>query len=222
MAVHRRTRVATTKARFDFAESVLDLARLRRMWAIISSDFGVGGLRVPYTIDCTPAPVTITVRHKLNWQALLGVAWVAVVFYPIFGVDWRHVRVQDHRLDIIVVAVATFAFFLSLIRRERIEIYPDRMVWRRTYFGITNSTEAPLEDVIGAEWSEGNERGEGDKEPDHVVFYLPGGSVKSCRGFTFEDFDRMREDIRLMYPDLIKRWGRARVRSKDFTLLNLT
>ena len=41
-------------------------------------------------------------------------------------------------------------------------------------------------------------------------------------GLTFDEFVRMREEIRSMYPALVKRWGQSSVRSKDFTLLNLT
>lgn len=48
------------------------------------------------------------------------------------------------------------------------------------------------------------------------------GSVKACYGFTFDDFDKMRQDIGRMYPELMKRWGRSTVRSKDLTLLNLS
>jgi hypothetical protein len=59
------------------------------------------------------------------------------------------------------------AVLLSLIRRERIEIYPDRMVWNKTYFGITRSNAAPLADVLGADWSEGEQKGR-SKTPDHV------------------------------------------------------
>ena len=46
-----------------------------------------------------------------------------------------------------------------------------------------------------------------------------GGS--ECYGFTFEEFDSMREYIRTMYPDLIRRRRRASIRSKEFTPLNL-
>jgi hypothetical protein len=111
---------------------------------------------------------------------------------------------------------------MSFIRRERVEIYSEQMVWRKTYFGITRSKAAPLADVLGAEWSEGEERHRRGKGPDYVEFFLPSGSVKACYGFTFDDFDRMREDIRTMFPQLIDRWGHGTVRSKEFTLLNLS
>jgi hypothetical protein len=179
-------------------------------------------LRFPYTIECTPAPLTLTIRPKPDWHAVIGLAWLAYFLYQVFGVDWQRVRVQDHLFDLVVLGVFTVATVLSFIRRERIEIYPDRMVWRRTYFGVTRSKEARLEDVFGAEWSEAQDRGEGGRVPEHVEFYVPGATVKACYGFSFEDYDRMREDIRGMYPDLIKRWGRARIQSKDFTLLNLS
>lgn len=111
---------------------------------------------------------------------------------------------------------------MAFIRRERIEIYSDQMVWRKTYFGITRSNAAPLDDILGAEWNEGEQRGRQGKGPDYVEFYLPDRSVKACFGFTFDDFDRMCEDIRTMYPQLINRWGKSTVRSKTLTLLNLS
>jgi hypothetical protein len=141
-------------------------------------------------------------------------AWTCFVAYKLF---------VDHRADVVDVAFSagiSLLVLLSLIRRERIEIYSDQMVWRNTYFGITRSTSAPLADILGAEWSEG-EPTRGGKRPDYVEFFLPTGSVKSCYGLTFEEFDQMREDIRTMYPELIHRWGRSSVRSKDLTLLNL-
>jgi hypothetical protein len=60
------------------------------------------------------------------------------------------------------------------------------------------------------------------KTPDHVEFYLPAEVVKACYGFTFDEFEKMRQEIGSMYPELTKRWGRATVRSKDLTLLNLS
>ena len=113
------------------------------------------------------------------------------------------------------------AILLALIRRERIEIYPDRMVWSKTYFGVTRSKTAPLADVLGAEWNEGEQQRR-FKTPDHVEFYLSTGSVKACYRFTFDEFDKMRQDIGSMYPELIKTCGRAAVHSKNLTLLNLS
>ncbi len=133
---------------------------------------------------------------------------------------WRNVR-SANVTDVVIFGGVSFVVLLSLIRRERIEIYPDQMVWRKTYFGITQSRNAPLAEVLGAEWSEGERHHRGGKAPDHVEFYLATGSVKACFGFTFEDFGRMREDIQKMYPALVSRWGRSTVRSKNFTLLNL-
>lgn len=88
------------------------------------------------------------------------------------------------------------------------------------WFGIPRVRTVPLAEVLGAEWTEG-QRHEESKGPDFVEFFLPSGSVRACYGFTFEEFDSMREHIRTMYPDLVKRWAASSVRSKDFTLLNL-
>lgn len=165
--------------------------------------------------------MTITIHPKLGWQVLPGVIWIAFVVFRIFAGDWRRLISGDVMINTIFFALLSVAALLSLIRRERVEIYPDQMVWRKTYFGFTRSRSAPLADVLGAEWNEGQQQRDG-KAPDYVEFYLPAGTVKACYGFTFDEFDRMREDIRTMYPDLIKRWGRATVRSKDLTLLNLS
>jgi hypothetical protein len=43
------------------------------------------------------------------------------------------------------------------------------MVWNKTYFGITRSNAAPLADILGADWSEGDHEGR-SKTPDHVEF----------------------------------------------------
>jgi hypothetical protein len=150
---------------------------------------------------------------------LLTIAWFCFIGYQAFLV---HRRDLPDALDIVIFTVISFGVLLSLIRRERIEIYSDQMVWRKTYFGITRSNAAPLADVLGAEWNEGEERGRGGKGPDYVEFYLANGSVKACYGFKFNEFDRMRQDISTMYPELVKRWGRSTVRSKNLTLLNLS
>lgn len=176
---------------------------------------------MPYTVSCDPAPLTFTIRPKFDWQYVLSLGWVGFVGYQVFFVGWHKV-LTDNAFDLFAFGLVSFGLLLSFIRRERIEIYPDEIVWRKTYFGFTRSNSAALADVHGAEWCEGEQRGRQGKGPDYVEFYLLTGSVKACFGFTFEDFDRMREDIRSMYPDVIKRWGRATVRSKDFTLLNLS
>lgn len=176
---------------------------------------------MPFKVSCTPAPVTITIQPKYEWQILVTIAWIAYAGYQTVYVGWRRVLEHD-LLDLILLLLITSGILLSFIRRERLEIYPDQMVWRRTYFGFSRSETARIEDVLGAEWSEGEQRGRHGKGPDYVEFYLTNGSVKACFGFTFDDFDRMRGDIGTMYPSLIKRWGNARVRSKSFTLLNLS
>ena len=175
---------------------------------------------MPYTFSCAPAPLTFTIRPRFDWQFLLSIAWVGFIGYEVFSGGWR-IHSSDV-FDIAIFAFVSVAILLSLIRRERIEIYPDRMVWSKTYFGITRSKAAPLSDVLGAEWNEGDQEGRQSKAPDHVEFYLSTGSVKACYGFTFEEFEKMRQDIGSMYPALIKRWGRATVRSKNLTLLNLS
>jgi len=154
-------------------------------------------------------------------MSVLSIAWICFIAYRAGFVGVHNAWSKDP-LDIIVLALISFFALLSFIRRERIEIYPDQMVWRKTYFGLTRSKAAPLSDVLGAEWNEGSEQGERRKGPDYVEFFLPKGSVKACYGFTFDDFDRMRNDIRPMYPDVIKRWGQTTIRSKDLTLLNLS
>lgn len=176
---------------------------------------------MPYRVGCTPAPLTFTIRPRFEWRFLLGVGWICFVGYQVFTAGWSGIRSADV-FEIVIFFAVSAALLLALIRRERIDIYPDRMVWSKTYFGITRSKVAPLADVLGAEWNEGEQRGRQGKGPDYVEFYLSTGSVKACYGFTFDDFDKMRQDIGRMYPELMKRWGRSTVRSKDLTLLNLS
>jgi len=171
-------------------------------------------------LSCSPAPLTFTIRPRFDWMSVLSIAWVGFIAYQTFF-GGHKTRSYDP-FDIVVFALISFFALLSFIRRERIEIYPDRMVWRKTYFGLTRSKSAPLSDVLGAEWNEGSDQGERRKGPDYLEFFLPGGSVKACYGFTFDDFDKMRNDIRPMYPDVIKRWGQSTIRSKTLTLLNLS
>src|SRR5512146_137834 len=153
---------------------------------------------VPYTVGCTPAPLTFTIRPKMQWQALLALAWLAFVGYQLYTHDLRRIAEPESIFDTVVFALVSLGAVLTLIRRERIEVYSEQMVWRKTYFGFTRSTSAPLNDVMGAEWNEGQDR-RGGKAPDYVNFYLADGrTVTGCIGFTFEDFDRFREDIRSM------------------------
>jgi hypothetical protein len=151
---------------------------------------------------------------------LLSAAWVCFVGHQVLHGHSRETR-SDYIFDIIIFGLVSFGILLSFIRRERIEIYPDQMIWSKTYFAVNRSKAAPLSDILAVEWSEGDQRGEG-KGPDYVEFYLSTGSVKACFGFGFDDLERMREDIRSMYPDLVKRWGTSSVHSKDFTLLTLS
>jgi hypothetical protein len=174
-----------------------------------------------YTVGCSPAPLTFTIRPRLSWQLLLSAGWACIIAYNIY-VTYLRKAWSDLVFDFAILALVSFGILLSFIRRERIEIYPDHIVWNNTYFGFTRSKSAPLADILAIEWNEGDERGRQGKGPDYVEFYLPTGSVKACFGFTFEDFDKMREDVRTMFPDLVKRWGASTVRSKDLTLLNLT
>ena len=178
---------------------------------------------MPYTVSCNPAPLTFTIRPgftwRFTWQSVLALAWACYIAGEVVG--WRDTRSFSLR-DWVIIAVISSFLLLSFIRRERIEIYPDRMIWRATYFGFTRSKSAPLSDVLGAQWYEGDQEGRRGENPDYVEFYLPKGSVKACFGFTFEDFDRMRNDIRPMYPDLIRRWCNSTTGSKTLTLLNLS
>jgi hypothetical protein len=176
---------------------------------------------VPYSVGCDPAPLTITVRPRLDWQLVVSAAWICFIGYELYAVDW-HKAGSDFLFDIVFLGLVSFGILVSFIRRERIEIYPDRMIWRKTYFGFTKSRSAPIAEILAIEWNEGEERGRQGKGPDYVEFYLTTASVKACFGFSFEDFEKMREDIRSMYPVLVKRWGTSTVRSKNFTLLNLT
>ena len=134
---------------------------------------------------------------------------------------WRTFAWERFYQELLLLVFAVIAV-LGFIRRERVEVYPDHMVWRKTYFGISRTKVAPIADVNAVEWCEGADSGQGNKLPDYVAFYLSSETVKACFGFTFEDFERMREDIRGLFPDLVKRWGTARVRSNGFTLLNLS
>ncbi len=177
---------------------------------------------MPYTVACTPAPLTFTIRPKLQWQSLLTVAWFTFIGYEVYLHDWHRLAAPDRMLDTVLYTLVSLGALLSLIRRERVEIYSEQMIWRKTYFGFTRSNAVPLTEVMGAEWNEGGER-RGGKAPDYVKFYLADGrSIKACFGFTFEDFDRFREDIRTMFPALLKRWGHATVTSNNLTLLNLS
>src|SRR5439155_7735951 len=97
-------------------------------------------------------------------------AWVCFIGYEMIFVGWRALRSADV-FDVVIFVFVSVAVLLSLIRRERIEIYPDRMVWSKTYFGFTRSNVAPLADILGADWSEGDERGRQGKGPDYVEFY---------------------------------------------------
>jgi hypothetical protein len=173
---------------------------------------------MPYTVGCTPAPLTFTIRPRFGWQSFLGIAWIFFVGYAVVLGQFR----TPDLFDYILFSLISFSILLAFIRRERVEIYPDQMVWRKTYIGFTRSKAAPLTDVLGAEWNEGEQHGRQGKGPDYVEFYLSNGSVKACYGFTFDEFDRMRNDIRSAYPDLVKRWGRSTPRSKTLTLLNLS
>lgn len=175
---------------------------------------------MPYTVSCTPAPLTFTIRPRFDWQFLVGIAWGCFLAYQMLSVGWRYLR-SANVSDIAIAVVTSVVVLVSLIRRERIEIYPDHMVWRKNYFGITRLKAAPLAEILGADWTEGEQRGRRGKAPDYVEFYLTSGSVKACFGFNFEDFDRMREDIRRMYPGFVNGWARSSVRSKSLTLLNL-
>ncbi len=178
---------------------------------------------MPYTLGCSPAPLTFTIRPKLQWQVLLALVWLTFVGYQIFANDWRRLGIPDRLFETAIYALISLGALLSFIRRERVEVYPDQMVWSRTYFGYNRSNAVPLNDVLGAQWNEGEQKGRQGKGPDYVEFFLASGaSVKACYGFTFDDFDRFREDIRSMYPDVIKRWGQATTRSRDLTLLNLS
>ncbi len=176
---------------------------------------------MPYAVNYSPAPLTLNIRPRLNWRLFLTVAWLGFIAYQTLLVNRRKVG-SYNVFDIVILIGISTVILLSFLRRERIEIYPDQMVWRTTYFGVTRSKAAPLADVLGAEWNEGEQPGRYGKGQDYVEFYFRAGSIKACYGFTFDEFDKMREDIRAMYPDLIKRWGHSPARSKDLTLLNLS
>lgn len=176
---------------------------------------------MPYTVSCSPAPVTFTIKMRIGWQWLGSVAYVCGFAFWLWRGYWRDFAWERSYQELLLLIFAVIAV-LGFIRRERVEVYPDRIVWRKTYFGISRSKAVPISDVNAVEWCEGDDTGHGNKTPDYVAFYLPSETVKACYGFTFEDFERMREDIRGLFPDLVKRWGNASVRSKEFTLLNLS
>lgn len=178
---------------------------------------------MPYTVGYAPAPLTFAIRPKIDWRTLLVLLWFCYTGYHALEI-FRTARRIDHPPDIlglVIFAAATVVAVLSLLRRERIEFYADRVVWRRTYLGVSGSRQAPLAEVVAAQWSEGDDRGRRGKGPDYVEFFLSTGSVQACFGLSFEEWERMREDIRQMYPNLVKRWGAASIHSKDLTLLNL-
>jgi hypothetical protein len=163
--------------------------------------------------------LTFTIRPGFGWRYVVGIAWSCFVGYQIV---LNYQRASHNKLAAVMIALISLSVLLSFIRRERIEIYPDRMVWRATYFGFTHTETAPLSDVLGAEWYEGEREDRRDYGQDYVEFFLPDGSVKACYGLTFDEFDQMRNDIRPMYPDVIRRWGQSTTRSKTLTLLNLS
>jgi hypothetical protein len=173
---------------------------------------------MPFTVEFAPAPLNFVVRTGFNWKMLIGIPWECLITFQLWADFRKHPKHLN--FDIVILGSATAVAILAFIRRENIQVYQDRMVWRRTYFGFTFEKSAQIADVLGAEWTEGHQNREG-KRPDYVEFFLPSRSIKAAYGLTFEEFDNMREHIRQMYPDLVKRWGNSSVRSKDFTLLNL-
>jgi hypothetical protein len=176
---------------------------------------------MPYTLGCSPAPLTFTIRPRFGWQSAVSIAWFGFVVYAVISGGRSKIHSND-LFEIVLYALISFSVIVSFIRRERIEIYPDQMVWCKTYFGFTRSNAARLSDVRGAEWNQGQDEERQHKGPDYVELFHTTGSVKACYGFTFDDFDRMRNDIRSVYPDVIRRWGQSTPRSKTLTLLNLS
>ena len=61
---------------------------------------------MPYTVGCTPAPVTFTIRPRFGWQFLLSIAWVCFIGYEMIFVDWRTFRSADIFNVVIFVCVS--------------------------------------------------------------------------------------------------------------------
>ena len=172
---------------------------------------------MPFEVSAAPAPLTFTIRPRFGWQGAVSILWFLVITYLIFN---------DGESNILLIKLLVWLFlffgliwFLSLFRRERIEIYPDEMVWKKTTFGITTLKRTPLEDVRAAQWNESDERSE--RGPSYIAFYVPGGIVRAGFTLTFEEFNLFREQIHGMYPALYDRWATAGVQSDGLTLLNL-
>src|SRR5260370_7563391 len=107
---------------------------------------------MPYSVSCTPAPLTFTIRTRFAWQSALGIAWICFVAYQVVIV-WRETRSYD-LFVFVLLSLISFSILLSFIRRDRIQIYPDQIVWRKTYFAFTPSKAAPLSDILRANCNE--------------------------------------------------------------------
>ena len=153
-----------------------------------------------------------------NWKktAYGSISWL--VFLCIYFFTNRIERVDTVTL---YISIGSIIGLIAIIRRERIEIYPDSIIIRQLYLGIPRTRSAPFNEVLGVEWNEGNDRRE-DRSPSYLEFYTSSGSIRGGYTLTFEEYEVFRAQVRMMYPELDKRWGKAVIRSKDLTLLNLT
>jgi hypothetical protein len=170
---------------------------------------------VPFTVSASPAPLTFTLSASLKNVLFGSVGLIVSVSSYVFTQEIP----KSSTLNFFFVLGSVTALN-ALIRRERIEIYPDSLRFRKIYFGIPMTKSILVDEVLGLEWVEGNEEGK-NRSPSYLEFYTTQGSIKAGYSLTFEEYERFRGEVRMLYPHLDIRWDEARVRSKDFTLLNL-
>jgi hypothetical protein len=170
---------------------------------------------VPFSVSASPAPLTFTVWP--NWKSLLYGSLGLIGFAGFYFFTDRIPKDTTRALFLAIGGVTTL---YAMVRRERIEIYPDSITFRKLYLGIPTSKSVRLDEVLGLEWNEGNDEGK-DRSPSYLEFYTTLGSIKAGFSLSFEEYEKFREEVRMLYPQLDSRWGNARVRSKHLTLLNL-
>jgi hypothetical protein len=171
---------------------------------------------VPFTVSCSPAPLTFTIWP--NWQKTIYKSLGSIAFVAFYFLSNKVQR--NSSLDWFLPTATLMGLFV-LIRRERIEIYSDSLIFHRLYLGISRTKSVPFAEVLGVEWHEANEEGE-SKSPSYLEFYTLADSIRAGITLSFEEYEQFREQVRMMYPELGRRWGKAVVRSKDLTLLNLS
>ncbi len=130
---------------------------------------------MPYTVSCTPAPLTFTIRPSFGWQFLSSIAWVCFIGYQLIFVGLRNTLRSAGVFGFVIFGCISGAILLSLIRRERIEIYPSHMIWSKTYFGFTRSPLLRSPRYLGPSGAKANSREKKAKDQITLSFiYRPG------------------------------------------------